>query len=67
MNGHLKLRLQSIIDGYVSERVSIIRGRKEGIQSWELLNVGLMLDTVFFLISRLNNACSPLLINPQNN
>ena len=26
-----------------------------------------MLDPVFFLISRLNNACSPLVFNPQIN
>ena len=28
---------------------------------------GLMLDPLFFLISRLNNACSPLVINLQIN
>ena len=28
---------------------------------------GLMLDPLFFLISRLNNACSPLVINLEIN
>jgi len=36
-----------------------------GIFEWWI--TGLMLDPLFFLISRLNNACSPLYINLQIN
>ena len=37
------------------------------LQSWELLISGYPLDPLFFFISRLNNACSPLVISLQIN
>ena len=37
------------------------------LQSWELLISGYPLDPLFFFISRLNNACSPLVLNLQIN
>ena len=37
------------------------------LETFEWWISGLMLDPLFFLISRLNNACSPLVINLQIN
>ena len=36
-----------------------------GTLEWWIMISGLMLDPLFFLISRLNNACYPLVINLQ--
>ena len=53
MNGALKLPLQSLL---LSE-----------LETLEWWISGLMLYRLFFFISRLNNACSPLVINLQIN
>ena len=46
-------------------KVEIEYGSELGTFEWWI--TGLMLDPLFFLISRLNNACSPLYINLQIN
>ena len=53
MNGALKLPL-----------LSLLLSEQETLEWWIS---GLMLDPLFFFISRLNTACSPLVINLQIN
>jgi len=52
---------------YGGNFVKIEEELTEGIKAFEWWISGLMLDPLFFLISRLNNACSPLVINLKIN